>query len=205
MSWNIDERSGIAREEESIDAALALEPDNSSAHDVKGWIFLTKGSWGRAVAEGEAAIANDHNNAGAHADAGFWKMYLGRSAEGVAGIETAFRLCPRDPMVPNWRWWMCRLHCHLAHWEKAIEWCNMAVASGLRDIRHIDVLASLAAAHAWAGHDSEAQDALAQLLKVDSNFLVRDYEMYSGSSDPTFVAERARIIEGLRKAGMPED
>jgi len=25
------------------------------------------------------------------------------------------------------------------------------------------------------------------------------------SSDPTFMAERARIIEGLRKAGLPEE
>jgi hypothetical protein len=29
--------------------------------------------------------------------------------------------------------------------------------------------------------------------------------MFTGSSDPTFVAERARIIEGLRKAGLPEE
>jgi TolB-like protein/Tfp pilus assembly protein PilF len=205
MSGNIEVRSGIARAEESIDAALALEPDNSSAHQQKGRVFFTKGYWGRAVAEGEAAIAADQNNAEAHAETGFWKMYLGRSADGVADIETALRLSPRDPMVPYWRWWMCRLHSHLAQWEKAIEWCNMAVASGPRDILHRDVLASLAAAHAWAGHDSEAKDALAQLFKVDPNFGARDYELWSGnSSDPTFMAERARIIDGLRKAGLPE-
>jgi adenylate cyclase len=99
---------------------------------------------------------------------------------------------------------MCRLHSHLAQWEKAIEWCNKAVASGFRDIRHIDMLASLAAAHAWAGHDNEAKDALAQLLKVAPDFMTRDYEMFAANtSDPTFMAERARIIEGLRKAGMP--
>jgi hypothetical protein len=100
---------------------------------------------------------------------------------------------------------MCRLHSHLAQWERAIEWCNKAVASGLRDVRHVEVLASLAAAHAWAGHDNEAKDALVQLLKVDPNFTTRDYEMFSGNpSDPTFMAERARIIEGLRKAGLPD-
>jgi adenylate cyclase len=206
MRWNIDERSGIARAEESIDAALALQPDNSSAHDEKGWVFFAKGQWGRAVAEGEAAIADDRNNGEAYADAGFWKMFLSRSADGVADIETALRLSPRDPMVPYWRWWMCRLHSHLAQWEKAIEWCNMAVASGLRDIRHIDVLANLAASHAWAGHDTEAKDALAQLFKVDPNFTTQEYErMFTPySNDPTFTAERARIIEGLRKAGLPE-
>jgi class 3 adenylate cyclase/TolB-like protein len=205
LEGNVDYVSGVARAEKLSDAALALEPDNSSAHDQKGWAFFTKGYWGRAVAEGEAAIADDHNNAEAHADTGFWKMYLSRSGEGVADIETAFRLSPRDPMAPYWRWWMCRLHSHLAQWENAIEWCNMAVASGLRDIRHREVIASLAVAHAWAGHDSEAKDALAQLFKVAPNFGARDYEMWSGnSSDPKFMAERARIIEGLLKAGLPE-
>jgi hypothetical protein len=46
MSGNIDERSGIARAEEASDAALALEPDNSSAHHQKGWVFFDKGYWG---------------------------------------------------------------------------------------------------------------------------------------------------------------
>jgi adenylate cyclase len=49
--------------------------------------------------------------------------------------------------------------------------------------------------------------ALAQLLKVDPNFTTREYErggMTTLSYDPTFMAERARIIEGLRKAGLPE-
>jgi hypothetical protein len=140
-------------------------------------------------------------------------MYIGRSADGVADIETALSLSPRDPMVPYWRWWMCRLESHLARWEKAIEWCNKAVASSPRDIRRsmnssgnswIEVVASLAAAQAWAGNDSEAKDALAQLYKVDPNFVARDYEMFSQSSDPTFMTERARIVEGLRKAGLPE-
>jgi hypothetical protein len=137
-------------------------------------------------------------------------MFVGRTADGVADIETALRLSPRDPMVPYWQWYLCRLHSHLAHWEKAIEWCNMAVASRVRDlphiVRHIDVLVSLAPAHAWAGHDSEAKETLALMFRVNPNYGARDYEMFmSNSSDPTFMAERARIIDGLRKAGLPEE
>jgi adenylate cyclase len=97
MSWNVDPRNVVARAEESIDAALTLEPDSSPAHGQKGWVFFLKGYWERAVAEGEAAIADDPNNAEAHADAGLWKMYIGRSADGVADLETALRLSPRDP------------------------------------------------------------------------------------------------------------
>ena len=56
----------------------------------------------------------------------FWKMYLGRSEDGFSGLETAFRLSPRDPHVPYWQYRVCPLHAHLAQWEQAIEWCNKA-------------------------------------------------------------------------------
>ena len=60
--------------------------------------------------------------------AGFWKMFLGRSEDGFAGVETALRLSPRDPRVPYWQFYMCHLHTHLAQWEQAIEWCNKSIA-----------------------------------------------------------------------------
>jgi hypothetical protein len=47
-------------------------------------------------------------------------MFLGHSEDGFAGLETALRLSPRDPLVPWWQFNMCHLHTHLAQWEQAI-------------------------------------------------------------------------------------
>ncbi len=62
----------------------------------------------------------------------------------------------------------------------------------------------LAAANAWAGHDKEAKEAAAQLQKVFPGFTVQKYVGRYWTDDPTFIAEHARIAEGLRKAGLPE-
>ena len=65
-------------------------------------------------------------------------------------------------------------------------------------------LADLAAANAWAAHDKEAKEAAAQLQKVYPGFTVQTCAAIHWSDDPTYNARDARIIEGLRKAGLPE-
>ncbi len=64
-------------------------------------------------------------------------MYFGRAEDGFAGVETAFRLSPRDPNVPYWQYFMCHLHSHLAHWDQAIEWYEKSIAGAPRRRREI--------------------------------------------------------------------
>ena len=196
-----DPEADIARADQLINAALTLQPDNSSAHSTKGWLFFAKRQWGQAIAEEETAIAEDRNNADAHAAASFFKMWLGHSENGFSGVETALRLSPRDPNVPTWQFFMCHLHTHLAQWEQAIEWCNKSTAGDPKDFYP---LVDLAAANAWAGHDREAKEAVAQLQKVYPGFTVQTWAGIHWTDDPTFNAQYARIVEGLRKAGLPE-
>jgi adenylate cyclase len=196
-----DPGADIARADELINAALALQPDNSSAHGTKGWLFFAKRQWGQAIAEEETAIAEDRNNADAHAAASFFKMWLGDSENGFAGVETALRLSPRDPLVWNWQFFMCHLHTHLAQWEQAIEWCNRSIAGNPANFY---TLVDLAAANAWLGHDKEAKEAATQLQKVYPGFTVQTWAGIHWTDDPTFNAQYARIVEGLRKAGLPE-
>jgi adenylate cyclase len=95
--WSEDPAGDIARADKAADGALALQPDDSWAHYAMALVFYAKRQWGAAIAQAEAAIADDPNNASAHAVASFWKMLLGHSEEGFAGVETALRLSPRDP------------------------------------------------------------------------------------------------------------
>jgi adenylate cyclase len=191
----------LARAQKTIDAALALQPDNSSAHDAKSWVYFWKRQFGPAIAEAEKAIADDRNNADAHSSASFWKMFLGHSEDGFTGVETALRLSPRDPNVPSWQFYMCHLHSHLAQWEQAIEWCSKSIASGNQSMYPF---VDLTAAYAWIGHDKEARETVAQLRKLYPDFTVQTWAGIHWSDDPTFNAQYQRIVEGLRKAGVPE-
>ena len=201
MYWSDDRPGDIARAEETIDRALALQPHNSFAHTTKGYVYEAKKQWGPAIAEAEAAIAEDPNSAGAYADASFRKIYMGRSEDGFVGIEKALRLSPRDPSVPWWQYYICHLHTHLAQWERAIEWCSKS-AAGIPQAWYPYL--DLAADNAWAGHMKEARDAAAQLQKAYPGFTVQTLLGMHWTDDPTFDAQYQRLAEGLRKAGVPE-
>ena len=199
--WSEDPEGDMARADKLADSALALQPDDAWAHLAKAQVFLHKRQWKAAMSQDEAALADDPNNAKAHADLSMWNMFLGHSENGFAGVETALRLSPRDPTVSEWQFYMCHLHTHLAQWEQAIEWCGRSIASGRANMFPF---VDLAAANAWAGHDKEAKEAVAQLRKLYPDFTVRTWAGIHWSDDPTFNAQYQRIVEGLRKAGLPE-
>jgi adenylate cyclase len=56
----------------------------------------------------------------------------------------------------------------------------------------------LAAAFAHLGRDAEAHEAAARLLEVDPSFTISDWIARGGYSNAKL------LIEGLRKAGLPE-
>ena len=198
---SVDPKEDVARAEDWAERAVAAEPDNSAAHLAKAIVFFAKRQWPQAIAEADTAINDDPNNAEARAERGFLNMLIGRSEDGFSGVETAFRLSPRDPSVPFWQFMVCHLHTHLAQWDQAIEWCNKAIVGAPADWY---ALVDLAAANAWAGHDKEAKEVVAQLQKVQPGFTVQKWAGINWTDDPTFNAQYARIVEGLRKAGLPE-
>ncbi len=201
LDHSVDPKSDIARAKDWAERAVIAEPDSSAAHTAKAWVFFAERQWEQAIAEAETAIYDDPNNADAHAAYNFWRLFLGRAEDGFSGLETAFRLSPRDPRVSWWQFWVCHLHTHLAHWEQAIEWCNKARAGAPENWLP---LVDLAAANAWAGHDKEAKEAVVQLQKVYPGFTVQTWTGFHYSDDPTYKAQYARIADGLRKAGLPE-
>jgi tetratricopeptide (TPR) repeat protein len=196
-----DRKSDLARAEDWAERAVAAVPDDSAAHRVKAWLFYAERQWPQAIAEADAAIADNPNNAQAHAARGFFEVYLGRAEDGFSRLETAFRLSPRDPDVPYWQHQVCVLHNFLAQWEQAIEWCGKALAGAPENLY---AWVHLAAANAWAGHEKEAREAVAQLQKIYPGFTVQTYATMHYSDDPTYKAQRSRTVEGLRKAGLPE-
>ena len=63
----------------------------------------------------------------------------------------------------------------------------------------------LASAYAWTGKADESHAAVAELLKLKPNYTVDAWAHERLSDNPVFLAEYQRIIEGLRKAGLPEE
>jgi adenylate cyclase len=210
---NAGARADAERAEKLVNEALSAEPDNAVAHVAKAYVYralvLTRGDapsdplWEAGIAEAEAAVAIDRNNASGHAIRGWYRLFLGHAAEAFAGIETAMSLSPRDPVRPFWEYEICHLHAHLAQWEQAIEHCRLA-AQGVPNsfLSQLD----LVSVNAWLGHDAEAKVALANLVKISPGFTCKaEIELGARFSDnPVYNEQIARMVEGLRKAGLPE-
>jgi hypothetical protein len=62
----------------------------------------------------------------------------------------------------------------------------------------------LAAASALSGHAAEACEARNAGLRLDPNFTVSRFRNEPRSKNTTFLAQRERIYEGMRLAGVPE-
>jgi class 3 adenylate cyclase/TolB-like protein len=198
-----DEAVDIPRAEALIASALSAEPNNASAHYTKANLFTAKKQFSDQFAEVDAAIENDRNFAEAYALRGVILTWAGRAAETIAEQETALRLSPRDPGRGFWEYNICHAYAHLAQWEKAIEWCQKSIATSAENwLPYVD----LAAASAWLGHDAEAKTAIVGLVKVYPGFTVQSFADVAAriTYNPTFAEQIQRILEGLRKAGLPE-
>jgi len=201
--WDPERALILARADEAVTRAIALSPNYAHAHYVKAEVLALSRRFEAALATYDRAIALDPNHAAAYVSRGRALIAIGRAAETVAPVEKAIRLSPRDPDLFIWYYVLCHAHTHLARDAQAIEWCLKSTATGKS---FFGAWTDLAAAYAWRGQKAEAAAAVAELLKVRPGFTVEQLAQDgSGYSDnPTFTKEFERIVEGARKAGLPE-
>ena len=62
----------------------------------------------------------------------------------------------------------------------------------------------LASALAHLGQLEEAKYAVQAGLALDPSFTVSRYRKGALSSNPVYLAQRERVLDGMRKAGVPE-
>jgi len=201
--WDPDRAGVLARADEAVTRAIALSPNYAHAHYVKAEVLALSGRFDAALATYDRAIALDPNLAAAYVARGRSLIAIGRAAETVAPVEKAIRLSPRDPDLFIWYYVLCHAYTHLARDAPAIEWCLKSTATGKS---FWGAWTDLASAYAWRGQKAEAAAAVAELLKVRPGFTVQQLAQDGAeySDNPTFRKEFERIIEGARKAGLPE-
>ena len=201
--WDPEPAKVLARADEAATRAIATAPNYAHAHYVKAEVLGLSNRFDAALATYDRAIALDRNHAAAYVGRARNLNVIGRAAEALAPVERAIRLSPRDPELYVWYFVLCHANTHLARDAQAIEWCLKSLATGKTFyFAYVD----LASAYAWRGQNAEAAAAVAELLKLRPGFTVQTLvQEGSGTSDnPAFRKEFQRIVEGARKAGLPE-
>jgi adenylate cyclase len=118
---------------------------------------------------------------------------LGRFEQAKSDIFQAMRLSPRDPTMGLWRTNLADAEMGLGHFDAAIEQIRQAIDAGYRSSYPYR---ELAAAYALAGKADEAKTALAEALRLTPKITIKSV----ARTNPLPIA-----LEGLRKAGLPEE
>jgi Flp pilus assembly protein TadD len=143
----------------------------------------------------------DRNLALAHSAIGFGKIYIGRAGEAESHIGEALRLSPRDTMAYMWMHTAGVAKLHLGSWEQAAAWFRRSIEAN-RNFPLAHFL--LSAALAQLGRLEEARSAVKAGLALDPKFTIsRVRAAWTASDNPTYLTGLA-YLDGMRKAGVPE-
>jgi TolB-like protein/class 3 adenylate cyclase len=191
----------VAAAKTAVTKVLALAPDFAIAHLALGGVHMLTNRPAEGIAECERALALDRNLAYAHAMIAWAKSLLGRSAETEAHILEAFRLSPRDINAFRWINAIGIAKSQMGADAEAVAWLRRSIETNPNSpMTHF----FLAAVLARLGDLNEARAAVQAGLARNPSFTIRRFRVGSWSDNPTYLAWRERMNEGLRMAGVPE-
>jgi len=177
------------------DRALAVDPGNGMAAYAKGLYLTMTGRFAEAKSVVEAALPRNPNLAPLYAALGIVHTAEGTYDKAKSDIEQAMRLSPRDPQLGLWEFISGRADLGLGKYAQAIDEEHRAIDDNFKTYFPHQVLA---AAYALRGQDKEARAELAEALHLNPN-------MNSIKSLIPLHLQIPALIDGLRKAGLPEE
>jgi TolB-like protein/class 3 adenylate cyclase len=196
-----DRAARLASAEAAATKALSLDPSHAMAHLLLGVVKIFTNRGAQGIAECERALTLDRNLADAHAWIGIGKYSIGRGAETEAHIREALRLSPLDILAFRWMWILGLAKFQLNADAEAAAWMRRSLETNRNQpIGHF----LLAAVLAQLGMPGEARAAVQAGLVFDPGFTIHRFLAGEASDNPTYLAARARLCEGLRMAGVPE-
>jgi adenylate cyclase len=143
----------------------------------------------------DRAIALNPNSFAAWYARGWVYRNAGLPEEAVRSFEQAIRMNPVDPMLYRLFLGMGMALIELRRFDEAIVAGKKAQRQSPSFVFSCHCLAS---AFAHLGRDAEAREAAARLLELDPAFTISAWIARGGQSNAKMM------IEGLRKAGLPE-
>ncbi|MGB7100519.1 MAG: tetratricopeptide repeat protein, partial [Xanthobacteraceae bacterium] len=197
-----DRAARLAAAEAAATKALSLVPDHAFAHLALGAVCMFSNRAAQGIAECEHAMALNRSLAVAHATIGLGMLALGRAEETEGHILEALRLSPRDVLAYHWMFMAGIAKLQLGSDEEAVTWERRSIdANRNLPLAHFN----LAAALAHLGRFDEARASVQAGLALDPTFTIRRWRSIKISDNPTFMAQRQRIQDGMRKTGVPEE
>jgi len=195
--WARDVPEALATAARSSHAALRLDGDDAVALAVLALLQAFERRYDDALASAQKAVEANPNLALAH---GLLCVVAGlvRDYDSVtANLETALRLSPRDPDRPLWYAGAGAAAYKARRYDETIRFADLAIAA---NPEVPTAYRQRAASLAMLGRDEDARADIARLLeRQPGNTLAQVRQQLPYPTD-----ELEHFIEGLRRAGLPE-
>jgi adenylate cyclase len=189
----------VSAEEALARRAVALDGGDAEARSRLAIALNARGDYQGGQAEAERALVISPNLADAHGALGVVLTHSGRPKEGLEALKTCVRLDPRAPSLV-YRLYQIALALYFCReYAAAAE----AARQGIRS--YPDRPGSyrvLAAALGQLGRTAEAKEALEQAIAISPAHFDTDIRVRPPGVRPE---DHAHILDGLRKAGKPEE
>ncbi len=201
VGWSASREESIRLGIAAGEKAVALDPKNADAHYALGFLYSLTGDIAKSQDLLRQCIALNRNHAQAYFYYGQNLIRFGRPQDTFAWIDRAFALSPRDPLRSVWHGAIGRARVSVGDDALAIEAARLGIGAN-RD--HPHNYAVLAAALAHLGRVEEAKLALEDFRRVQPGITFRRYRSNLTSDTPVAVKAYQRLMDGLRKAGLPD-
>jgi adenylate cyclase len=179
--------------------AVALDGNNAFAHSCLSFALFGRGDHRGALSEADRALALSPNLASGYFQRGTALIYSGRPQEGLGDLQTSLRLEPRGSNLAQSLYHMVIGFYYSRAYDRAVETAEHLIQSFPE---YPPSYRWLAAAFGQLDCRAEAKEALGKALAIEPAW----FDPLGGRHAPWRRPEYfAHLLEGLRKAGLPEE
>jgi adenylate cyclase len=196
--WSGDVTTFLAEAETESRTALDIDERDPWAHLTHGLVLYRSRRHNEAERAHRRALELNPNFALAHAVLGLPLAYRGAHEEALRSAEHAVALSPRDPLIDRQAsHTMAFTHFAAAGYADCVTWARRTIE---RYPGHLPPYQALIAAAALLGDTVAASEAVTALLQLRPDFSLT----WASENMPVSGDVLDRLLEGLRKAGVPE-
>jgi tetratricopeptide (TPR) repeat protein len=198
----VDDRTErLGSVEANLNRVLSQSPNNARAHYCLGRVEVMTKRGAQGIAESERALALNPNLASAHALIGLAKLFDGHPEETESHELEALRVSPHDTEADVWVAYTALAKRYLGDYAGALSLYRRAKEL---NPNYPTGRFNMAATLVELGRLDEARAEAQAGLSLNPGFTLRRYRDGAQSDNPVFLKGRERIIEDMRKAGVPE-
>jgi len=188
----------ITTAEDSVAKARQSDAGEPWVYVARIMVCMATKNGDEAVTAARKAIELNPNFAYGYSFLGVALASSGAGEAAIPELDHALRLSPRDFLRDEFELFYAFAHFQVGEYEKAAHFAASAIS--LRP-GHAVPHRFLTASYALAGDQERAQKALANVVALNP-----DFDLSSAAEQSIYVNDEdsARLVDGLRKAGLPE-